>query len=237
MIRCVIIDDESLAIKVIKSHISQLPGFEVAYTFTNVLEALEVIKTEQIDLLFLDIEMPVLSGIDFLKTNPVTPKVIFTTAYRHYAVESYELDVVDYLLKPISFGRFLKATNKFKAMQQLPESSPLPEQQVVLNDHLYVNVNKKFVKIMFDDILYVESLKDYVKIHLAENAVVTKDSISNFEEKLPSFFLRTHRSFIVNTHKITAFTKVDVEIGKQEIPIGSSYKEEVIARLKDGPSL
>ena len=120
MIRCLIIDDEPLAIEVIKSHLSQLTGIDLVGTFANVIEAMEVIKTGNIDLIFLDIEMPLLSGIDFVKTIPNVPKVIFTTAYRHHAIESYELDVVDYLLKPISFGRFFKAVNKFKAQLQLP---------------------------------------------------------------------------------------------------------------------
>jgi len=234
MIRCLIIDDEPLAIEVIKAHLSQLSGFELINTFTNVVEALDVIKTENIDLIFLDIEMPLLSGIDFVKTIPNVPKVIFTTAYRHYAIESYELNVVDYLLKPISFGRFFKAVNKYKAMAQMPVATQTNFEELVMNDHLYVNVNKKFVKIKFDEMLYVESIKDYVKIHLTNSSVVTKDALSSFEAKLPSYFLRTHRSFIVNTHKITAFTKVDVEIGKQEIPIGSSYKETVMIVLKDG---
>lgn len=234
MIRCLIIDDEPLAIDVIKSHLSQLSGFDLVGTFTNVITAMDMIKTENIDLIFLDIEMPLLSGIDFVKTIPNVPKVIFTTAYRHHAIESYELDVVDYLLKPVSFGRFFKAVNKFKAQLQLPLAVPASSEELIVNDHLYVNVNKKYVKIKFEEMLYVESIKDYVKIHLASGNVVTKDALSNFEEKLPNNFLRTHRSFIVNTQKITAFTKVDVEIGKQEIPIGSSYKDKVITFLKDG---
>jgi DNA-binding LytR/AlgR family response regulator len=237
MIRCLIIDDEPLAIEVIKSHLSQLTGIDLVGTFANVIEAMEVIKTGNIDLIFLDIEMPLLSGIDFVKTIPNVPKVIFTTAYRHHAIDSYELDVVDYLLKPISFGRFFKAVNKFKAQLKLPLAMQSPSEETVVNDHLYVNVNKKYVKIKFEEMLYIESIKDYVKIHIASGNVVTKDALSNFEEKLPSYFLRTHRSFIVNAQKITAFTKVDVEIGKQEIPIGSSYKEVVISTLKDGPTI
>jgi len=204
MIRCLIIDDEPLAIEVIKIHVSQLKELQLINTFNNPIEALETLKTEAIDLIFLDIEMPLLSGIDFLKTIPKVPKVIFTTAYRHYAIESYELDVVDYLLKPISFS----------------------------NNHMYVNANKKHIKIGFDDILYIESIKDYIRIHLANSNVVTKESISNFETKLPAEFLRIHRSFIVNTSKITAFTKVDIEIETREIPIGASYKEKVITFLK-----
>lgn len=233
MIRCLIIDDEPLAIEVIKMHLSQLPELELVATFNNPIEAIELLKQDTIDLLFLDIEMPLLSGIDFIKTIPNVPKVIFTTAYRNFAIESYELDVVDYLLKPISFSRFFKAINKYKALLELPISKVSTSEEVVTNDHIYVNVNKKFVKIKFADILYIESIKDYIRIHLPDTNIVTKDAISSFEEKLPSEFLRTHRSFIVNTVKITAFTKVDVEIGEKEIPIGSSYKEGVIRFLKE----
>ena len=234
MIKCLIIDDEPLAIEVIKAHLSQLPELELVATFNNPIEAIEKLKNDNIDLIFLDIEMPLLSGIDFIKTIPNLPKVIFTTAYRNYAIESYELDVVDYLLKPISFSRFFKAVNKFKALVELPVSTFSTSEENVANDHIYVNVNKKFIKIKFAEILYIESIKDYIRIHLPNNNVVTKDAISSFEEKLPSEFLRTHRSFIVNTIKITAFTKVDIEIGDKEIPIGASYKEDVIRYLKEG---
>jgi DNA-binding LytR/AlgR family response regulator len=235
MIRCLIIDDEPLAIAVIKTHLAQLSEMELVASFANPVAALETIKSEKIDLIFLDIEMPVLSGIDFIKNISIVPKVIFTTAYRNYAIESYELDVVDYLLKPISFSRFIKAINKFKTMVQLPIIAMNDvSKEVPLDDHIYVNANKKFIKLEFDDISYVESMKDYVKIHSSNKSVVTKEPISSFAAKLPAEFLRIHRSFIVNTKKVTAFTKVDVEINETEIPIGSSYKETVMVFLKKG---
>lgn len=235
MIRCLIIDDEPLAIAVIKSHLAQLSEMELVASFANPVAALETIKSEKIDLIFLDIEMPVLSGIDFIKNISIVPKVIFTTAYRNYAIESYELDVVDYLLKPISFSRFIKAINKFKTMVQLPIIAMNDvSKEVPLDDHIYVNANKKFIKLEFDDISYVESMKDYVKIHSSNKNVVTKEPITSFAAKLPPEFLRIHRSFIVNTKKVTAFTKVDVEINETEIPIGSSYKEAVMVFLKKG---
>ena len=232
-INCLIIDDEPLAIQVIKTHLDKIPGIEIISTFQNPVEALDMIKSTKIDLIFLDIEMPLLSGIEFLKTLQHPPKVIFTTAYRNYATESYELDVVDYLLKPISFTRFLKAINKYKNLVNvnIVESTVKDEKS---NNHLYVNSNKKFIKLNFKDILYIESIKDYVKVVLHDKSVITKDSISNFEHKLPREFLRIHRSFIVNTNKVTAFTKVDVEIGKREIPIGASYKDNVVCFLKEG---
>ncbi|WP_299440371.1 LytTR family DNA-binding domain-containing protein [uncultured Aquimarina sp.] len=233
-IRCIAIDDEPLALDIIKTYLGQIPNTELIASFSNPIEASEIIKTNNIDLMFLDVEMPLLSGIDFLKTIKNPPKVILTTAYRHYAIESYELDVIDYLLKPISFRRFFKAISKYKSVLKEP-SVPVIEikEQKILNDHMYVNANKKFVKINFEDILYVESLKDYVRIHLLDKSITTKDSISNFENKLPKTFLRIHRSFIVNVTKVTAFTKVDVEIGTKEIPIGASYKEQVIGFFKD----
>ncbi|PKG42870.1 LytR/AlgR family response regulator transcription factor [Psychroflexus sp. MES1-P1E] len=232
-ISCLVIDDEPLAIQVIKSHLNKIPGIEIISTFQNPVEALDMIKSTKIDLIFLDIEMPLLSGIELLKTLQHPPKVIFTTAYRNYATESYELDVVDYLLKPISFTRFLKAINKYKNLVNvnIVESTVKDEES---NNHLYVNSNKKFIKLNFNDILYVESIKDYVKVVLHDKSVITKDSISNFEYKLPHEFLRIHRSFIVNTIKVTAFTKVDVEIGARELPIGASYKDVVIGFLKEG---
>ncbi|MFT7071216.1 MAG: DNA-binding LytR/AlgR family response regulator [Patiriisocius sp.] len=231
MIRCLIIDDEPLAIEVIKTHLSKLEELELVDAFNNPVEALETINTNTIDLIFLDIEMPLLTGIEFLKTLDNLPKVIFTTAYRNFAIESYELEVVDYLLKPISFSRLFKAVNKFKKQTKVPVMEIATSEESITNDHMYVNANKKFIKIKFDDILYIESVKDYVRIHLPTKSVVTKDSISNFEDKLPNKFLRIHRSFIVNSKKVTAFTKVDIEIGKIEIPISASYKEGVIGFL------
>ncbi|HDZ05685.1 hypothetical protein LCGC14_0066080 [marine sediment metagenome] len=233
-IRCLVIDDEPLALEVIKSHLEQIPGVELVATFQNPLEALDVLKSAKIDLVFLDIEMPLLSGINFVKSLQNSPKVIFTTAYRNYATESYELDAVDYLLKPISFVRFLKAINKYKNLTNISTTKLIRKDEQVANNYLYVNSNRKFIKLNFKDIFYVESIKDYVKVYLVDTIVITKDTISSFKHKLPKEFLRIHRSFIVNKAKVTAFTKVDVEIGEWEIPIGASYKDEVIDILKDG---
>ncbi|MFY0629296.1 MAG: response regulator transcription factor [Flavobacteriaceae bacterium] len=233
-IRCVIIDDEPLAIEVLETHLMKVPEITIVAVFRDSLKAFNYIKEEKIDLLFLDIEMPLLTGIDLIKAVDDPPKVIFTTAYRNYAVASYELDidVVDYLLKPISFTRIFKAINKYKNLAQISTVTEFPIEQEIKNDHIYVNSNKKFIKISFDEISYVESIKDYVRIHLADKNVVTKDSIGNFINKLPSQFLRIHRSFIVNTTKVSAFTSLDVEIGTKEIPIGASYKNDVIHFFK-----
>lgn len=231
-IKCIIIDDEPLAIQVIQTHLKEITEIDIVGTFQNPLEGFEFVKMNQVDLIFLDIEMPILTGVDFVKSLENPPKIIFTTAHREYAVESYELNVIDYLLKPISFIRLFKAINKYKELigSQVVEH---PVEEDASHDHVYVNSNKKFIKISFDEILYIESIKDYVRIHSIEKKVMTKDSIGSFLEKLPNQFMRIHRSYIVNTSKVTAFTSLDVEIGSQEIPIGSSYKNQVINFFKE----
>ena len=233
-LKCLIVDDEPLAIKLMQRHVEQMPGLELISTFQNPLEAYAFLKNESIDLVFLDIQMPVLTGLEFVKSLQNPPAIIFTTAYRNYAVESYELDVVDYLVKPISFNRFFKAVNKFINQNNTETSvSSSPSNSASSSPtHIYVNANKKHIKVNFEEILYVESIKDYVRIHTLSNSIMTKDKISEFEKKLSSDFLRIHRSFIVNTNKITAFTAQDVEIGEKEIPIGGSYKEVVHKKLK-----
>lgn len=225
-------DDEPLAIQIIEQHLSQISDVELLATFQNPVEAFEFLKSNTVDLLFLDIQMPLLTGIDLIKSLQPAPRVIFTTAYRNYAIESYELDIVDYLLKPITFMRFFRAINKYKNLAQLPISTEPQQVSEPVNDHLYVNANKKFIKVLFDQIIFVESIKDYVRIHTEKSEIVTKDRISEFEHKLPHGFLRIHRSFIVNTAKVTAFTSKDVEIEEKEIPIGESYKKEVMSYLK-----
>lgn len=231
-IKCAIIDDEPIAIQVIESHLKLLPEVELVHSFQDPIKAFDMLTQEKVDLVFLDIEMPQLSGLELMKTIPTTVKVIFTTAFRNYAFESYDLNAVDYLLKPISFSRLFKAVNKYKSLSNLPVSNESLTESIPQNDHLYVNSNKKFIKISFDEITYVESMKDYVRIFTNQENTITKDTIANFENKLPHSFLRVHRSYIVNTEKITAFTKMDVEIGKKEIPIGASYKNSVIEFLR-----
>lgn len=232
-IKCLIIDDEPLAIQVIETHVKQISEIEVMGTFQNPIKAFDFLKENKIDLLFLDIEMPLLTGIDFIKSISNPPKVIFTTAYRNYAVTSYELDVVDYLLKPISFTRLFKAINKYKSLSEVKVVKETVFSEETAHDHIYVNSNKKYIKISFNEILYVESIKDYVRIHLQDKRVVTKDTIGNFVTKLSKDFLRIHRSYIVNTKKVTAFTALDVEIDEKEVPIGASYKSTVIEFLKE----
>ena len=230
--RCLIVDDEPLAIELVLAHVKQVEGLEVVATCHNAMEAFEVLKREAIDLIFLDIQMPLLTGIELVKSMQHPPKVIFTTAYREYAVEGYELDVVDYLLKPISFNRFFKAINKYFSLADAGRNAPLaPPAPAPQEEHLYIKSNKRTYKVRIGEILYVESLKDYIKVHLADKRIVTKEKISDFQDRLPENFLRVHRSFIVNLSEITAFSANDIEINGVEIPIGISYKQQVLDRL------
>ena len=222
--RCLIVDDEKLARTLIEKHLSQLDDFELIASYGSAIEASKALQQQAIDLLFLDIEMPVLKGTDFFKNLIHRPKVIFTTAYRDYAVEGFELNAVDYLLKPITFQRFFLAIEKFRTLEKGNAINPVVPLKEHKNPFLYVRKDRKQVKIYFDDIMYVESLKDYIKIHTKTEYHITKSSISAFIEKLDQRFLRIHRSYIINKDKVTAYTKNDIEIGKIEIPIGENYK-------------
>jgi DNA-binding LytR/AlgR family response regulator len=219
--KCIIVDDEPLARELITSHLSHFENFNLIDCFDNALKAYSFLETNTVDLIFLDIEMPLLKGNDFLKKLKNPPKVIFTTAYREYAIEGYELNVIDYLLKPITFNRFFASVEKFKQMQ-------LPKKEIAstTENHIFVTSGSKNIKIIFDEILYIESLKDYITIHLENNkSHHIKQNISIFEKLLNSNFIRIHRSFIIQTKKLTAYSKNDVEINNVEIPIGNSYKE------------
>lgn len=231
MYRCVIIDDEELARNLIKNHLSQLDDFEIVAICESTIEASKILQQQQVDLLFLDIEMPVLKGTDFFKNLIHKPKVIFTTAYRDYALDGFELNAVDYLLKPITFGRFFKAIEKFLELQATKQVQSVSIENSVKTDFIFIRKDRKQVKVFFDDILYIESVKDYIKINLRDESHLIKHSIASFLELLDERFLRTHRSYIVNKDKITAYTKQDIEIGKIEIPIGESYKSEIQKKL------
>ncbi|TPN88030.1 LytR/AlgR family response regulator transcription factor [Aquimarina algicola] len=231
--KCLIVDDEKLARGLIKTHLSQLDDFEVIASCSSAIEASKILQSETIDLLFLDIEMPVLKGTDFFKNLVQRPQVIFTTAYRDYAVEGFELNAVDYILKPITFQRFFNAIEKFRTIQRANVANALeiPTSNHQKDAFIYIRKERKQVKVYLDAILYIESLKDYVKIHLAEENHVTKSSISAFEKKLDERFIRVHRSYIINKDKITAYTKNDIEIELAEIPIGESFRENITALL------
>jgi DNA-binding LytR/AlgR family response regulator len=220
--KCIIVDDEPPAIKILKNYIDGLTSLELVGTCNNAVQAMDLLNREKVDLMFLDINMPKILGTQLLKTIQHPPKVIFTTAHKDYAIEAFELDAVDYLLKPISFQRFLKAINKFFQINSVEVdnfgNSPA---------FVYFRADRKMVKVFLEDITYIESLKDYIVIHRQkEENLKVKYSIGSVENMLPrNIFLRIHRSFIISINKVTAFTNNDVEIGKIELPIGRSYPE------------
>lgn len=224
---CIIVEDEPLAAEVIRDYILQVPFLHLKGICTDALYAMELMQKEKIDLVFLDIHLPKLKGFDFIKALKKPPQVIITSAYQEYALQGYELNVVDYLLKPIEFNRFLMAVNKLK--EQTINEAPAP------SPALFFNVSKKKVKICIDEILYIESLKEYIRITTKDKSILTKFQLGQIEEMLAkNGFLRVHRSFLVAKNKIDAFTATEVEIGGQQIPIGRSYKELVIAELDKG---
>lgn len=230
-INCLLVDDEPPALDVLKNYIASVSSLELAGTCDDGLEAMDMLHEKSIDLLFLDIQMPHLLGTDLLRTLKNPPKVIFTTAYRKFAIEGFELDAVDYLLKPISFERFLKAVNKvMETNLRLSRSNEIfsAQQNTSLNAFINLRSDRKNIKVPLDDILYVESLKDYIKVVTAAKNIVTKQSISSLEEALRGKqFLRIHRSFIVALNKIESFTSDTVEIAGQELPISRMYRHEV----------
>jgi DNA-binding LytR/AlgR family response regulator len=234
MINVIIVDDEPLAQDVLETHIARIPELNLVQKCSNALEANDALRSHQIDLMFLDIQMPQLTGIDFLRTLSNPPLVIFTTAYPNYAVEGFELDALDYLLKPISLERFIKATNK--AIDQIdlkkggnPQSEPVKDGV----DYIFVKADKKLIKVNYSDIVYIEGLKDYVIIRMDSSRVITLQTMKSLEEKLPSnLFKRIHRSYIVGVDKINAIVGNMVEITEKgqpkHLPIGKNYREELL---------
>lgn len=234
-IKCLIVDDEPLARDVLKRYVNELPMLELAGECGNAIEAILRLRQGAIDLMFLDIRMPQLNGTDFLKTLKNPPKVVFTTAYTEYALEGYELDAVDYLMKPVRFDRFLKAVNKaYPLLNGKPaaEEQPPPVPEKRNEAFVYFRAGRKMVKVLLSDILYIESMKDYVKVFANGQPLITKQSISSVEAMLPEKdFIRTHRSFIVSVGKIKSFTAELIEIGNAEIPVGKLYRNGVMKLL------
>lgn len=227
-LKCLIVDDEPLAVKVLETHIENIPSLTVAGSCNNAFEAIEWLKKESVDLILLDVHMPKLMGHEFLRTLRNPPKVIFTTAYKEYAVDAFELEAVDYLLKPVTLERLMKAVNKLAPVQNMIE--PKPENNIVENEgFVYFRADRKMVKVGYSDIVYIESMKDYIKIvRQNDKQLLVKQSITSLEEVLPAnLFLRIHRSYIVSLSKISAFTNHDVEIGGKEIPIGRLYATQL----------
>jgi DNA-binding LytR/AlgR family response regulator len=226
-IKCIIIDDEPLAIKVIENHLKEFQNFEVIQTFNNPLQALSILEKGEVDILFLDINMSKVNGLEFAKTLSSKIKIVITTAFREYALESYELNVLDYLVKPIPFNRFLKTVNKITQLAYLQKG--IQKKEDISNDSfIFLKVDKKLVKIKYKNILYVESLKDYIKVFtIIENYVVHK-SLSSITEELPeSNFIRIHRSYAIAINKVKSIEGNLLEIGLSKIPIGRKYVNHV----------
>jgi DNA-binding LytR/AlgR family response regulator len=233
---CLAVDDEPPALQVIEKYISAVPMLELKASVNNAVDASSILQNNKIDLIFLDIQMPQLLGTDFIRSLINPPKVIFTTAFRKYAVDGFELDAVDYLLKPISFERFLKAVNKVMRLNITANENALPFKIPQTNNaadtFIYLRADRKNIKVNFDDILFIESLKDYIKVVTKDKTIITKQSISSLEESLPKNFVRIHRSFIVSANKIESYTNELIQIGKYELPISRGYRHEVEKILK-----
>ena len=233
--RCLAVDDEKLVLELLADNIRQVPYLTLVKTARNALEAAEILQNESIDLLFLDIQMPRLSGLQFLKTLPSPPLVILVTAYDKYALEGFELHVVDYLLKPVSMERFLKACNRAYELFRLKKQPPAARKTEIPD--FFVNVEYSLVKIEVADVTWVEGLKDYVKIYLSSTSkpVITRITFKALEEKLPEpAFIRTHKSYLVATQKISAVKRDFVMIGTQEIPVSDSFKDNIHRFLNTG---
>lgn len=228
MMRCIIIDDEKLALDLLEDNVRQVPFLQLVKRCRNAMEAVEVLQTEKVDLVFLDIQMPGLSGLQFLQSLVKPPMAILITAYEKYALEGYTLDVVDYLLKPVAFERFLKACHKAKTLFDLQQEKAEPAR--IPQDFMFVHVEYNHVKIAFAEILYIEGLKDYIKIHLTGSSkpILTRMRLKAAEEKLPAGqFIRTHKSYIVSVTKIASITRDTVLLGQVEIPLSEFYKENI----------
>lgn len=229
-IKCIIIDDEPLAITVIENHLKNFDHIEIVETFNNPLNAYRILEQEKIDLIFLDINMPKMTGFTFIENLSYKPLIVITTAYREYAVKSYELNILDYLVKPIPFNRFLKTINK--VYQQLYISNAKADVTLKQEPHIFLKVNKKLIKINLNDILFIESLKDYIKVITTLGDYVVHKSLTAITEELPqSNFIRIHRSYTISVNKVVALEGNTVEISNRKIPIGRNYVKQTKERI------
>jgi two-component system LytT family response regulator len=246
MIRCLIVDDEPLALHVLEDYISKIPFLQLVKSTTNPIEALSFVQDKQVDLVFLDVQMPELTGIQFLRIANGKAKVILTTAYSQYALEGYELDVIDYLLKPIAFDRFYKAVQKAQTVLQPAQAAPLPiqpeppaqpKQQDLLSDFIFVKTEHKIQKVYLNDILFIEGLKDYISIFTAAERIITLQNMKKMEDALPTkYFIRVHKSYIVSINKIDSIERSRIFIGEKIIPVGDTYRDEFF-KIVDGKNV
>lgn len=234
MIRCLIVDDEPIAIRVLNTHLEKIPDVQVVATCTNALDALQALRVHATDLVFLDIEMPELSGIDFVESLASPPDIVFTTAHRDYAVRGFDLDAVDYLLKPVAFPRLLRAVEKYRRkMGSEDMESPMGGIETI-EDSINVRVGRRTVRVALEDIIYVESLSDYVIIHAESDRYTTKVRIRDLEKQLAPFgIVRIHRSYLAALPRVDSFTSSEVQLGETVLPVSRSYQREVMARLEE----
>lgn len=238
MIRCIAIDDEDLARELLEDYISKINFLELVSVHDNPVDAIKVIEQENIDLVFLDIQMPELSGLQLIESMTVKPMFILVTAYEKYALESYNLSVVDYLVKPVPFERFLKACNKAMELHRLKNTNETEGRLGTGVNHFFIYVDYSHVKVMFDDVTYVEGLKDYVKIHLknSNRPIVARMTMKVLEDELPATrFLRIQKSYIVSKEAVTSLRKNSIFVGETELPVGESYKDEVSLLIGKAP--
>jgi two-component system LytT family response regulator len=223
-LKCVVVDDEPMAREILEIYIAKTPNLDLIASCKNAAEVIFLLQDNEVDVFFLDINMPEITGLSLAKIINQKSQIIFTTAYREYAIDGFNLNVVDYLLKPISFDRFLQAVQKV-AQSEITE---------INTDFMFVRSDRKMVKIDFNTILYIESLSDYVKIFTSEKTIVVRETITSLEEKLPvKKFIRIHRSFIISLQNITSYTNEFIEINQKALPISRSYKESVLQKLAE----
>jgi DNA-binding LytR/AlgR family response regulator len=234
LIRCIIVEDESLAQDVIKNHLQKTDRFKLVGTYRNALEAKQALDTEEVDLIFLDIQLPGMTGLNFLRSLSNPPLVVFTTAYPEYALESYEFNVIDYLLKPISFERFSKTIDKITDGKIFKPANK--EMQPFTQENIFIKSNSKFFRVGFSEIIYVEGMKDYIKIHTTEHTIITHQTMSEMENILPSGkFIRIHKSYIVAFAHVKSIFGNSVELEKTLLPIGLNYKEKLMNFVSGKP--
>lgn len=233
---CIVVDDEPLARQGMELNIANVAGMQLLGSFSNALAASDFLRKSRVDIMFLDINMPELNGLDFLKSLRDAPLVIFTTAYPQYALESYELDAIDYLVKPIRIERFLKAVNKAENhLRLLQQDNSHNQVERIEEDFVYIKADRKYFKIYFKDILYIEGLKDYVIIYTKDNKIITSMNVKTIAAQLPpSIFARVSKSYIVNTLHITSFDNEIIYVHNTEIPLGQSFKDDFLKQYIDG---
>lgn len=232
-IKCLIVDDEPMARDIMRRYIEKVSILAIVGEFGNAIDAMLFLQEQEADLVFLDIQMPHLTGTDFVKAMTNAPKIIFTTAYKEYAMEGFELDAVDYLLKPVRFDRFLKSITKAFPKTHLDKVVSAPPENKASSGFIYVKSDRKMIKVLLDDILYIESARDYLKLFTSNTFIITRQTISSIEAMLPeNEFVRIHRSYIVSLKKIHSFTYETVEIGKAELPIGKFYQNSFLKLQK-----